>query len=354
MNECPSAPPGPLPHCGHPPVSAVIRRSPEDFLVEELPLTEPDGGGEHLWLLIEKRSENTDDLARRLARCAGVRPAAIGYAGRKDKHALTRQWFSVHLPGRDDPDAESFERDALNVLRSARHSRKLKVGALRGNRFRLRLRDVDGDRDALAARLEEIATGGVPNYFGEQRFGRQAGNLARARAMFAGQRERDRNRRGLYLSAARSALFNAILAERVTLGNWNRLLPGEVVQLDGSRSFFTAAPDDIALADRLARWDIHPSGALWGSGAPPTIGEAAALERAVADRFADIASGLEAAGLRQERRPLRLRPDQLGWAWEDERQSLILEFSLPAGTFATTVLREIADYVDAGGHPEGE
>lgn len=225
---------------------------------------------------------------------------------------------------------------------------------MRGNRFRLRLCDVTGNRDAVTERIQQIAMQGVPNYFGEQRFGRAGGNLAKARAMFAGRPERDRNRRSLYLSAARSALFNAILAERVRQHSWNYLLPGEAVLLDGSRSYFTATPGDAALDLRLADWDIHPSGALWGAGEPPSSGEAGAIEHAVAADFQDIAAGLSAAGLRQERRSLRLRPSELTWDWENDGLSLVLDFNLPAGAFATTVLREIADYIDVGGRdPSG-
>lgn len=337
-----------LPRHASPPISAVIRRIPEDFWVDEIPVTEPDGEGEHLWVFVEKRRENTAELANRLARAAGIRKSAVGYAGRKDRHALTRQWFSLHMPGLPDPSAEQLAQAGLNVLRHARHTRKLRIGALRGNRFSLRLREVEGDRNALDQRLQAIAERGAPNYFGEQRFGRAGGNLAGALAMFEGRSRPDRERRGLYLSAARSALFNAILAERVQACCWDRLLPGEAVQLDGSGSFFLADADDEALSQRLGAWDIHPSGALWGTGEPPSQGRAGELERAVAGRFPELAAGLAAAGLKQERRPLRVRPTDLTWRWEDAVQrELILEFTLPAGVFATAVLREIADYTDA-------
>lgn len=336
-----------LPRCGSPPVSAIVRSSPEDFVVEEIPLIQPDGEGEHLWVLLEKREENTSDLLLRLSRVCNVIPGAIGYAGRKDKHAVAHQWFSLHLPGRQDPSLEQLEENGFKVLHAARHSRKLKVGALSGNRFRIKLRKLTGNPGLLEETLSRITLHGVPNYFGEQRFGHAGGNLEKARAMFAGRTERNRNRRSLYLSAARSSLFNAILAERVHEKNWNQLLPGESVILDGSRSYFRAEPDDAALPSRLESWDIHPSGALWGMGNPPTEDLAGDLEREVAGRFADIAEGLATAGLRQERRALRLRPSALSWQWENGEQNVMLDFCLPAGTFATAILREIADYSDA-------
>ncbi|AOV18613.1 tRNA pseudouridine(13) synthase TruD [Acidihalobacter aeolianus] len=337
-----------LPRHASPPISAVIRRIPEDFWVDEIPVTEPNGEGEHLWVFVEKRSENTAELANRLARAAGIRKSAVSYAGRKDRHALTRQWFSLHMPGLPDPSIEQLAQAGLNVLRHARHTRKLRIGALRGNRFSLCLREVEGERSTLDQCLQAIAEHGVPNYFGEQRFGRAGGNLAGALAMFEGRTRPDRERRSLYLSAARSALFNAILAERVRTDCWNCLLPGEAVQLDGSGSFFVTDAVDGDLPQRLDAWDIHPSGALWGAGEPPSHDRAGALEREVASRFPDLAAGLRAAGMKQERRPLRVRPADLTWRWEDAAQSdLILEFTLPAGVFATAVLREIADYTDA-------
>ncbi|MEJ2480153.1 MAG: tRNA pseudouridine(13) synthase TruD [Acidihalobacter sp.] len=226
-----------LPRSGVVAGRGLIRRETGDFVVEEIPVQQPDGAGEHLWLWVEKQGENTEAVAKRLARAAGVRPVAVGYAGRKDRHAVTRQWFSVHLPGTfGDAVPPGFETDHVRVLRTVRHSRKLRVGALRGNRFVLRIRELEADMDVLGQRLESASGRGVPNYFGEQRFGRNGANLESAVGMFSGRPERDRKRRGLYLSAARSAVFNGILAQRVLDGSWDELLPGEVVMLDGSNS----------------------------------------------------------------------------------------------------------------------
>lgn len=329
-------------------LDALFRASPEDFRVDELPAFEPSGAGEHLLLEIEKRGMNTVHAARRIARWAGVPDAAIGYAGLKDRHAVTTQRFSVHLPRRIAPDAAALEADDLRVLGQAWHARKLPRGALRGNRFRLVLRDVAGDRDAIDARLRRLAAEGLPNYFGAQRFGRDGDNVAAARRMFAGQRAH-RDQRSVYLSAARSALFNAVLAVRVRAGTWARGDEGEVWMLDGSHSVFGPVPADPALAERAASGDIHPTGPLWGRGEPRCTGAVAALEAAALAPFADLRAGLEAAGLRQERRALRVRVADLAWG-RPGGGSLDLSFSLPPGAYATGLLAELGEVrVPAGG-----
>lgn len=330
-----------------PVLRARMRVAPEDFRVEEFMPHTPSGEGEHAWLLLEKREANTDWLAQQLARIAGVRAGDVSYAGLKDRHAVTTQWFSVHLPGRDDPDWAASLPEGVRLIEAARHSRKLRRGALTGNRFVITLRDCEGEPSAVEARLAEIACRGVPNYFGSQRFGRDEANVDRARALFAGRlRERDRHRRGLWISAARSHLFNAVLARRVAEGNWDRVLPGEALILDGSHSFFVADAIDDTLLARLAAFDIHPSGPLWGRGDLPSQGEAAALERAAVDAERELADGLAAERLDQERRALRLRPQDLTWSWP-EADLLQVTFSLPAGAYATTVLAEIGDIFDA-------
>ena len=326
---------------GAPALHARFRVVPEDFIVEELAGFEPSGAGEHLLLTVEKRGLTTTEAAQRIARWAGVAERAIGYAGMKDRHAVTRQRFSVHLPGREAPAPAALESDALRVLEAARHHRKLPRGALAGNRFELTLRDVDGDRAAIEQRLQALAARGVPNYFGEQRFGRQRDNVQQALAMFAGKRV-GRELRALLLSAARSALFNRVLAMRVERDCWDRALDGEVWMLDGRRSVFGPEPWDEALAARLAAFDIHPTGPLWGRGALRTQAAALELEQAALDDAASLAlrDGLERAGLEQERRALRVRPAELHWAWPEPR-TLRLAFALPAGAYATAVLAEL-------------
>ena len=331
---------------GEPALRARIRSAPEDFRVEELPGFEASGSGEHLLLTIEKRSMNTAFAAKRLAQWAGIGEVGIGYAGLKDRHAVTVQRFSVHLPKRIAPDLAALESEEMHVVEHQWHAKKLPRGALAGNRFVLRLREVEGERAAIEARLGAISEHGVPNYFGEQRFGRDGDNVANALAMFAGRRVR-REQRSLLLSAARSELFNRVLAARVREGSWSgsragETLEGEVWSLAGSRSVFGPEAWSELLAQRLAAFDIHPSGPLWGRGelrSRDAVRELE-LEAMSGEQAATLRAGLEAAGMDQERRALRLRPDALSWQWLDDG-ALELVFALPAGAYATVVLAEL-------------
>jgi tRNA pseudouridine13 synthase len=324
-----------------------IRCRPEDFRVQEIPVCRPDGAGEHLWLRVRKTGQNTDWVAQRLAGYAGVAWREVGYAGLKDRHAVTEQWFSIHLPGRATPDWQGFDEPGIEVLEVQRHARKLRRGALQGNAFQLRLRGVEGERSDIERRLKHIADQGFPSYFGHQRFGRDAGNLARAEALFAGHLRRvTRTMRSLYLSAARSLLFNRVLAERVRQANWDRALAGDVLQLDGrSACFCIEAPDD-AVRQRLARLEVHPTGPLWGRGRSLAAEACRELEARCLDRFGGLRAGLEAAGMKAERRALRARAERLSWCWP-EPGVLDLRFRLPAGTYATVLLRELGEFTAA-------
>ena len=324
---------------GSPPLTARLRATPDDFVVDEDLGFEPDGAGEHVFVRVEKRGANTDFVARELAKYAGVVTDAVSYAGLKDRHAVARQTFSVAVPIKREVDWAALAHAEFRVLDARRHSRKLKRGALKGNAFVIVLTDVAGDRAAAEQVLARIAQHGVPNYYGEQRFGRDAGNVERARAMFAGRRVQ-RHERSLLLSSARSRLFNDVLAQRVADGDWNRSRDGDVFMLDGSRSIFGPEPETPELVARLERRDVHPTGALWGRGDLRTTGNAAALERSIADAERELADGLERAGLEQERRSLRLCAQGIEWEWAES--SLRVAFALPAGCYATTVLRELA------------
>ncbi len=320
---------------GAPPLRARLRTVPEDFVVIELPAFHPDGRGEHLLARVRKRGIGTREAARRLAARLGVAPREVGWAGLKDTAAVAEQWLSVRVgAGAGCPAPDSLSDAGLEVLEVHRHGRRLRPGALRGNRFVLRLRAVGGDRVAAEARLERIAAEGVPNWFGPQRFAR--GGLARAAAWAAGRlRPRHRLERGLWLSALRAALYNAVLAERVWGGCWARMLPGEEpVRAGGRWRAGTGAPDAL------------PSGPLWGRGGTRATGAAGALERAVAALHGPWAPHLEAAGLRAERRALVLRPMALAWSWEGE-DTLRLETTLPRGAYATALVRELAQSEDA-------
>jgi len=329
------------PHAfGGPPLRARLRATHEDFFVDEDLGFAPDGAGEHVLLRVEKRGANTEWVARALARFAGVPVEAVSYAGLKDRHAVTRQTFSIAVPLKRELDWSTLTDAEFRVLEAQRHGRKLRRGALARNRFRIVLRDVAGDREAAAARLAAIAEHGVPNYFGEQRFGRDGDNLVRAQAMFDGRRVQ-RHERSLLLSAARSQIFNAALAARVERQDWDRALAGEVWMLAGSHSIFGPEAMTDALQERLQRKDIHPTGPLWGEGALRSADAVAGLEQAAAEAWAGLARGLEKAGLAQERRSLRLVPEDLRWEWLAET-ALCVEFALPAGSYATTLLRELA------------
>jgi tRNA pseudouridine13 synthase len=325
---------------GGPSLVGVLRAQPEDFFVEEDLGIAPDGAGEHVFVRVEKRGANTDWVARELARIAGVRPDAVNFAGLKDRHAVTRQTFSVHLPGKREPDWSGVSHAEFRVLEATRHSRKLKRGALKGNRFRIVLRHVEGERAVAERILAQIAVHGVPNYFGEQRFGREAGNVQRSLAMFAGRRVQ-RHERSLLLSAARSQLFNCILSRRVRDASWNGPLQGDVWMLGGTHSIFGPEPLTPEIAQRCASGDISPTGALWGAGELRSRDSVAALESAVAEENAALARGLVDNGLEQERRALVLRPRELNWQWRSEAD-IEVSFYLSSGAYATVVLREIA------------
>lgn len=332
---------------GEPCGTAVLKHSAEDFQVDEVLDIPLSGAGEHLWLWVEKRNLNTEEAARRLARAAGVPVRAISYAGLKDRQALTRQWFSLHLPGKADPDLSAAEGDELRILERTRHSRKLQRGAHAANGFVIRLTALDADRAALEQRLQQIAGGGVPNYFGLQRFGFDGGNLHEARHWAAqGTLPEQRNRRSRVLSAARSYLFNRVLAARVAEGCWNRALPGDRLAFTDSRSHFLA--DVAECADpRLAALDLHPTGALFGAGALETAGAPQALEQQLQAQEAALVDWLAKAELRQERRILRLPIAGLTWHYP-ATDTLQLQFVLPAGCFATVVVRELVRLLPAG------
>lgn len=311
--------------------SATLKRLNEDFIVTELPLQLPSGEGEHLWLDIEKNGANTAFIALQLADATGVAERDVGYAGLKDRYAITRQWFSIYLPKGETPDLTGLQHPEFKVLTQTRHVKKLRPGDLQGNRFRIVLRDVTGDREAIEANLKAVASQGVPNYFGAQRFGHDGGNVEQGRAMLAREiRVRNPKKKGIYLSAVRSFVFNEVLALRIQQGLWGQTLPGDVMDEAG-----------------------RPTGPLWGRGRVSTTEDAQALENGVAGRHATLCDGMEHAGLDQERRALVASPSDLSWEWLQADQ-LVLTFSLPAGNYATSVLNEILRTTEPERHTENE
>jgi tRNA pseudouridine13 synthase len=332
---------------GRPEFCGLLRQSPADFLVEEVLGFEPAGEGEHVFLSIEKTGLNTGQVAERLARLAKIAARQVSYAGMKDRHAVTRQWFSVHLPGKSEPDWQLLNSAELKVLSVSRHLRKLRRGVHKGNRFVITLTELKAaDHTAAQQQLEDriaiISQQGVPNYFGEQRFGHDGNNLIRARQWFDGSFSPKRFQRGIYLSAARSQLFNNVLARRVAEQSWNRLGSGELLLLNGTNSVFAQA-EQQGLEQRLASGDIHLTGPMYGKpGGLQCELATAELEQQLLSAEPALLAGLEKHGLKAERRALRFIPGSLGYQLQGDR--LQLDFMLPRGCFATALLRECIDY----------
>lgn len=326
---------------GLPPGRATLRRVPEDFLVREWLGFEADGEGDHVLLRVRKRAANTAWVAKQLARIAKVPAREIGYAGLKDRDSIAEQAFTVPYRSAVGLDWVGVSGEGFEVLTAARHKRKLRRGALKGNEFVIVLRDFSGSRAALEERLHRIAERGVPNYFGPQRFGHDGRNIEVALQWFeSGVPPHDRLERGFAISAARSALFNAVLAARVRAGTWDRLLEGDLANLDGSGSIFAVNALDATLEARCAMLDIHPTGPLW-HGDTSALGEVAQLERGIAEEMPVLSRGLAQVGLEAERRALRARVSDLTWAFEGN--DIRLSLRLPRGAFATAVLHELIE-----------
>ncbi len=327
---------------GKPEASADLRTHNSDFIVQEILPFSPSGEGEHHMLHIRKNGLNTIQVAEKIAKFAKVHPKEVTYAGQKDKNAVTEQWFGVRIPGKTNPDWLALNDEQITVLTFARHGKKLRIGALAGNRFKLTLRNIS-DIEATRARIEKIKLQGVPNYFGEQRFGKGGRNLEQGRRMFAGRKVKDRNKRSMYLSAVRSFLFNQVVSHRLT-EHGIEPLAGDCVMLAGTKSFFVSQTWDHDTQKRLETKDIQLSAPLWGRGEALSQDKAKEVEQQVLAQYQQDCEGLEQAGLKQERRPLLLEPQ--GLKYEFDNDTLVIEFALPAGSFATSVLRELFDYQD--------
>ena len=322
--------------------TATLRRSPQEFKVAEDLGFEPSGDGEHDFLYVQKVNRTTADVVRALSAYAGVARRDIGFSGMKDRRAVTRQWFSVKRPAGKNLQWDAYHSDQIEILSAGRHRRKLRRGTHRRNDFRIVLADVVGDGDAIDTCLHSIALDGAPNYFGPQRFGRGGANLVLAARLFSGERLK-RELRGFAVSAARSAIFNDLLERRIEAATWNKLVPGDIANLDGSRSIFPVEGVDETLGGRCQAADVHPTGPLWGRGSPETQGEIAAAEQAAADGRGALRAGLEACAT-ADRRALRMRVHDLDWSWEG--RDLHLSFALGRGSFATSIVNELVSYTD--------
>jgi tRNA pseudouridine13 synthase len=337
---------------GKPLATGIIRSCPEDFVVEEIPKVVPDGEGSHLWLWVEKRSANTDWVARELAKVTGCPQRDVGFAGMKDRHAITRQWFSVPSSDTAVENLERLEIQDLRILEIHKHTRKLKRGTLEGNRFFLKIRNFEGNLDQTEQRLQQIQSKGVPNYFGPQRFGHRGGNVDKGFRLLKKRVRLKRNKKSIYLSAIRSFMFNQVLAERVRRGNWNTMIDGDLAMLDGTHSIFPCELPDANIEDRCESLDIHPTGPMPGENGSQPAASAAELEQEVLQNWPELQEVLVSERVQASRRALRLYPS--GFDWSFKEKLLELSFVLPPGTYATTVLSEILVFSEADRVPEQE
>lgn len=323
--------PSAWPQLGNPGLEGSYRVRCEDFRVEELPGWTPDGNGEHLLLEVEKTGSNTAFVAQALAREAGIDVRDVSWCGAKDRHAVTRQWFSLRDPSAACTLAPGAAGKGWSVLAAARHRRKLRRGDHAGNRFRIRIELDEAPPPELLPWVHERLATGVPNYFGPQRFGRSGSNLHAAQlwvegGVQGGRLPRRGAARGFLLSAARALLFNEVLAARLLAGSACSVLEGEAL-LDG-----------------------EPTGPLWGRGRTLATGVAGAVEAAALAPWQAWCARLEQVGLNQQRRALWLRPRSADATLAG--RSLTLSFTLPAGAFATAVLAGIGRFRDQAGRDQ--
>jgi tRNA pseudouridine13 synthase len=322
-----------------PPGTGIYRQSAEDFFVSETG-AEPSGEGEHLLLRLRKTGQNTRWVAKEIARQLHIPFRSVSYAGLKDRHAVTEQWFGLHLPGRTDAVVEGLSIEGVELVGMGWHNKKLRQGQLSYNTFKIVLRDCSfSSADLLEARLQNIAECGVPNYFGPQRFGRGLSNLD-APASGPELAALPRERRSFVISALRSALFNGYLSARVADGSWAEASPGEITISDRPRGL---AEHDVSVfaPARLA------TGILWGAGAGFPANEVGEQERNYFARFPAVCKLLEEVGAKSSRRVLRSRVANMQWHLQDD--VLEVGFSLSPGNFATALLREVGDFQDLGG-----
>lgn len=326
---------------GEPLSTGKLKMLAEDFIVEEDLGFEPDGEGEHLLVRIRKTGCNTQFVAEQLARFAGVHPRAVSYAGLKDRHAVTEQWFCLHLPGKDDPELSNFDLEGCQIVRFSRHRKKMRIGTLKGNSFTLVLRHLSNLAD-IDARLAKIAEKGVPNYFGVQRFGRNGNNLVQAKRWANNEiRVKERTKRSFYLSASRSAMFNLVASQRLAQGIVRQVMLGDALQLNGRGSWFVAKSDELeSLQPRVDNGELLVTAPLPGDGALGTLDDAAAFEQACLSEQTELLSLVKRERVEPVRRAVMLQPLQMSWEAKDDI-TLELKFWLPAGSFATSVVREL-------------
>lgn len=323
---------------GQPSASAKLKVQPEHFIVREKLGFEFAGEGEHLMLLVRKRGENTKFVANELAKTCGIQSKNVGWSGLKDRHAVTEQWLSFHMPKHEEVDFTTFLKQYphIQILDSTRHNKKLRPGDHQSNEFVVTLTEVD-NVDAVAEKLERVARHGVPNYFGEQRFGRNGNNLEEARRWGRENvRTRNQNKRSMYLSAARSWIFNQIVSKRIVNGGLEVAIEGDLVMVNDELVLINE--DNIGLTS-----DYKITAALAGDNDLPTHSAAKKLEQSVVDSEPDLMALIRGNRMRHDRRAVKLYPHNL--KWELKESEVIVSFELSSGSFATSVIRELINEI---------
>ncbi len=347
---------------GKPTIKAILKQEFADFRVDEKLGFDPTGAGEHLWVRLRKIDLSTTDAARLVAQQTQTDFQAVGYSGMKDRRGECSQWFSLPVSKGIEEKLGRMQCPTIEVLQTTRNDRKLKIGTHAANRFSLRLRRCEGAGSEFEKRLEIIRQQGLPNYFGSQRFGRSMSNVTEVSELMGEAieladgavsplRKLNRVKRGVLLSAARAYIFNHLLSARIDQGNWNRYVSGDVLNLNGTARFFAVKDEalwDETLERRLQEFDIHLTGLLAGvkdsSARYASWGKAADIEKGVLEKLPLLAEGLVRFGVDASRRALRFLPVELTWQWESSGANppdLLLDFELPKGAYATSLLREL-------------
>ena len=321
-------------------LSGVIKQRPEDFIVNEQLGFTTTGSGEHLFLYVEKRSLTTMELIEQLAKASGIAARLIGYSGLKDKHAVTRQWVSLHLPGAKEkpqiPDTEHYK-----ILQSDWHDKKIRVGVHKANQFEITIRNVKGQSDELENIVALIRTHGFANYFGEQRFGRQQDNVAQALRVLNNRhklKRLSRNKKSLYLSALRSELFNQILSKRVQQGIWMEPVEGDVFMLAGRQSIFAEALSEEIL-QRYKELDIHSALSMAGTGETRISHQASEIEHDIFQQNSEIHQTLLTLDIPRSLRPNRALATDFMIESDIENNTIVVKVELESGVYLTTLLQ---------------
>ena len=319
--------------------TALLKAECADFVVKEQLGYDMSGDGEFVALKVRKTDCNTLFVGEQLAKFAGISARNMSYAGLKDRKAVTEQWFSLQMPGQPTPDFSQFSLEGVEILDITRHQRKIRIGSLQGNHFEILLRNVE-ETDELKERLDFLAKNGFPNYFTEQRFGRDGNNLTQALRWANGEiKVKDRNKRSFYLSAARSEIFNLIVSKRMELDLAQQILLGDVLQLNGSHSWFVVdESEDLAqLQQRLAQQDVLLTAPLIGEEEKSAVD----FEHEIFAQHQALFTLMRQERMKAARRAILMQPQHFQWQFEPN--GLRLQFALPAGSYATALIRELVN-----------